>query len=187
MKIYTKTGDDGTTSLFGGTRVMKSNLRVEAYGNIDELNSFLGLLIVKVTDPDMRDYLQKIQHILFNIGSIVATVDKKYEEKLPSLNLEDITSLEATMDKYDSELPIMTNFILPGGDESVAMAHVCRTVCRRTERKLVELSENEIIGENIKHSIRFLNRLSDYFFVISRKLTQLNNTNEVIWKKDVSL
>lgn len=188
MKIYTKTGDDGSTSLFGGNRVAKSTIRVEAYGNIDELNSFLGLLIDDVADKSqIKDYLQKIQHILFNIGSVVATVEEKYIAKLPALLEQDILSLEIQMDEMDSQLPAMTQFILPSGHRQVASAHICRTVCRRAERSLVALKQSEQIHPSIELAIRFLNRLSDYFFVLARYLTQLNNVPEVIWKKDITL
>jgi cob(I)alamin adenosyltransferase len=187
MKIYTKTGDNGTTALFGGERVLKSDIRVEAYGTIDELNSFLGLLIEKVQAHDISVYLASIQHILFNIGSVVATVDEKYIAKLPALHSADIDSLEQSMDKMNETLPAMTNFILPGGGEAASLAHICRTVCRRAERNLVYLASVQEVRKEVEFSIIFLNRLSDYFFVLSRKLAQLNGKNEVIWKKDVTL
>lgn len=187
MKIYTKTGDDGTTSLFGGDRLLKSDIRVEAYGSIDELNSFLGLLILKVNQSEIKNYLTSIQHILFNIGSVIATVDEKYIAKLPPLHSSDIDSLEQSMDSMNEVLPPMTNFILPGGGEAATMAHVCRTICRRTERNLVYLSSQNKEEQGLLFSIKFLNRLSDYFFVLSRNLTQLNSENEVIWKKDILL
>lgn len=187
MKIYTKTGDDGSTSLYGGNRVQKDNARVEAYGTIDELNSFLGLLIEKTHEADIKSYLLNIQHILFNIGSVIATVDEKYMSKLPPLNESDTQSLESSIDQMESTLPSMTNFILPGGGEAPSLSHICRTVCRRAERCLVALSKVEIPNEQLISSMKFLNRLSDYFFVLSRKLTQLNNGNEVIWKKNISL
>ncbi len=187
MKIYTKSGDDGTTALFGGDRVKKSYIRVETYGNIDELNSFLGLLIESIGDGDIRAYLEKIQHILFNIGSVIATQDEKFITKLPKLLPSDITSLENQMDQMDKDLAAMTNFILPSGHESVARAHICRTVCRRAERSLVGLLDSETCHPSLSMALQFLNRLSDYFFVLSRKLTQLNNKNEVIWRKEVTL
>lgn len=187
MKIYTKTGDKGSTALFGGDRVLKSDMRVEAYGNIDELNSFLGLLIEKVNEAAIKSYLQSIQHILFNIGSAIATVDEKYISKLPALHSSDIDSLEKSIDIMNETLPPMTNFILPGGSESAAIGHICRTVCRRAERNLVYLAQSHPEESGLVFAIKFLNRLSDYFFVLSRKLVQLNNENEVIWKKDVLL
>jgi len=187
MKIYTKSGDDGTTSLYGGDRVKKSYLRVEAYGNLDELNSFLGLLIESVEVGDIRRYLEKIQHVLFNVGSLVATVDAKYIAKLPGILSSDVVSLENRIDEMDKELNPMTHFILPGGQESVARAHVCRTVCRRTERSLVALLDAEPCHDVLTLALHFLNRLSDYFFVLARRLTQLNHKNEVIWNKEITL
>jgi len=187
MKIYTKTGDDGTTALFGGERVKKSYIRVEAYGNIDELNSFLGSLIESLSKIELREYMEKIQHILFNIGSVIATVDDKYIAKLPMLLTSDITSLENQMDKMEQDLSPMTNFILPSGHESIARAHICRTVCRRAERSLVALMDTESCHSSLAIALQFLNRLSDYFFVLSRKLAQLNEKSEVIWKKEIKL
>lgn len=185
MKIYTKTGDNGTTSLFGGDRVLKSDLRVEAYGNIDELNSFLGLLIDTVTETTIKNDLSNIQHILFNIGSIFATIDEKYKQKLPKIEDSHIGFLENQMDKMNEKLPSMTHFILPGGSQVVSMTHVCRTVCRRAERSIVK--DTEMLKDaDIQQSLIFINRLSDYFFVLARFLAQLNNTNEVIWKKEIN-
>jgi len=187
MKIYTKTGDDGSTALFGGNRVKKCYVRVDTYGNIDELNSFLGLLIESVESGELKEYLSKIQHILFNIGSIIATVDEKYITKLPALLVTDIESLEVQIDKMDAILPPMTHFILPGGHETIARAHICRTICRRAERSLVDLMTTETCHANVTLALQFLNRLSDYFFVLARRLAQLNIVNEVIWKKEVTL
>lgn len=187
MKIYTKTGDNGSTALFGGDRILKSDIRVDAYGTIDELNSFLGLLIINVSDSDIKKYLISIQHILFNVGSVVATVDEKYIAKLPPLHTSDIDSLEQSIDRMNETLPPMTNFILPGGGEAATLAHVCRTVCRRAERSIVYLSTQNTEEQGLLFSIKFLNRLSDYFFILARKLTQLNSENEVIWLKDISL
>lgn len=187
MKVYTKSGDDGTTSLYGGDRVKKNYPRVETYGNLDELNSFLGLLIESVEEEDIRAYLEKIQHVLFNIGSLVATVDEKYITKLPRILPSDVTSLENQMDEMDKVLEPMKNFILPGGLESAARAHVCRTVCRRAERSLVALLDTESCHDALILALHFLNRLSDYFFVLARRLTQLNHKNEVIWNKEITL
>jgi cob(I)alamin adenosyltransferase len=187
MKIYTKTGDDGSTALFGGNRVKKCYVRVDTYGHIDELNAFLGMLIESLENGELKDYLSKVQHILFNIGSAIATLEEKYIAKLPALLMSDIESLESQIDKMDATLPPMTNFILPSGCETIARAHVCRTVCRRAERSLVALMDTEPCHDSVKVALQFLNRLSDYFFVLSRKLAQLNNTNEVIWKKDITL
>lgn len=184
MKIYTKTGDDGSTALFGGSRILKSAPRVEAYGNIDELNSFIGLLISYIKEEAIRKDLTNIQHILFNIGSIFATIDERYKEKLPKVEDQYILTLENKMDEMEASLKPMTHFILPGGSQEVSLTHICRTVCRRVERSVVRDSEmTEDI--DIQQSLKFLNRLSDYFFVLARYLTQLNNTNEVIWKKEI--
>lgn len=187
MKIYTRTGDQGSTSLFGGDSVSKDNIRVEAYGTIDELNSFLGLMIDELVDQDIKRFNQKIQHVLFNLGSVVATVDERFLDKIPSMRSDDILALENEIDQMELTLPKMTNFVLPSGHRQVSLAHVCRTVCRRAERCLVRLAHVEVVNDQIKTSIIFLNRLSDYFFVLSRKLTQLNQVNEVIWKKDTIL
>lgn len=187
MKIYTKSGDDGTTALFGGERVKKNYIRVETYGNLDELNAFLGLLIESVGENETRSYLEKIQHVLFNIGSVIATIDEKYIAKLPALLPADTLSLEHQIDAMERDLSPMTNFILPSGSESIARAHICRTVCRRAERSLVALMDSENSHPSLTIALHFLNRLSDYFFVLARKLAQFSNQNEVIWKKDITL
>jgi len=187
LKIYTKTGDDGTTALFGGERVSKDDLRVEAYGNIDELNSFLGALIDRLEDGEIKAFNQKLQHILFNIGSIIATVDKRMISKLPQLLLSDIKKIELEIDRYTEDLPSMTHFILPSGHLQVSQAHICRVIARRSERGLVRLSHHTEINEQVKLSIQFINRLSDYFFVLARKLTAENSVEEVIWKKETTL
>lgn len=186
MKIYTRKGDDGTTSLFGGDRLSKADIRVEAYGTVDELNSFVGLLIDYLTDDHIRQYNQKIQHILFNLGSIVATVDEKYIAQLPQITPQEIVSIESEIDQMEVSLPPMTNFVLPSGHHQVSLAHICRTVCRRAERGLVRLYH---VDSNLSLVIliQFLNRLSDYYFVLARKLTQLNAVDEVIWKKETTL
>lgn len=187
MKIYTKTGDDGTTALFGGERVGKDDLRVEAYGNIDELNCFLGALIDRLEDGEIKIFNQKLQHILFNIGSVIATVDERMVSKLPQILVSDIKRIELEIDRYTIDLPPMTHFILPSGHVLVSHAHICRVIARRTERGLVRLSHHEEINEQVKLSIQFLNRISDYFFVLARKLTAENRVEEVIWKKEITL
>ena len=187
MKIYTKTGDDGTTALFGGERVSKDDLRVEAYGNIDELNSFLGALIDRLEDGEIKAFNQKLQHILFNIGSVIATVDERMISKLPQILLSDINKIELEIDRYTQDLPAMTHFILPSGHLQVSQAHICRVIARRSERGLVRLSRHTEINEQVKLSIQFINRLSDYFFVLARKLTAENRVEEVIWKKETTL
>ena len=167
MKIYTKTGDKGKTSLLTGKRVPKYHPRIEAYGTVDELNSFIGLLRAYDFNDGDKEALIEIQNLLFNIGSNLAMDEKKPEYALPEISEKDIELLEKEMDRMDTILPKLKEFILPGGDKAVALCHVCRSVCRRTERLCIELSENEDIDNLI---IIYLNRLSDYFFVLGRKI-----------------
>ena len=178
MKIYTKTGDQGETVLFGGRRVPKSHLRVDAYGTVDELNSFIGLLCDSLESVHDKWILKKVQDRLFTLGSNLAS-DPKKNPITPDLFPEDLTLLEVEMDKMDAELPPLTNFILPGGHPAVSMCHVCRTVCRRAERLVVALHRKEPVEGII---IEYLNRLSDYFFVLARKTGQSFNVPENIWK-----
>lgn len=184
MKIYTKTGDNGSTSLFGGDRLMKSDIRVEAYGTVDELNSYVGLLADKLIATDFSIHLQKIQNILFNIGSVLATLDEQYKSKLPELKNDYLVFLENQIDWMQEKLPVMTQFVLPGGHEHVSLAHVVRTVCRRAERAIVRIENNDQDAQ-ILWSVVYLNRLSDYLFVLSRYLTQYYGTKEVNWQKDI--
>ena len=185
MKIYTKTGDKGKTSLFGGTRVAKHNLRIEAYGTVDELNSHIGLLRDQKIDKKTIEVLVKIQNELFTLGSMLATPKEKEilksgKERLniPKITEEDILFLELEIDAMNANLPQMTNFILPGGHTIVSFCHIARTVCRRAERIVVNLSETETINPI---TISYLNRLSDYLFVLARKLTIDNHITEVPW------
>ena len=185
MKIYTKTGDKGYTSLFGGKRVLKSDDRVEAYGTSDELNSFIGLLRDHIDDKSYRDILLKIQNEIFVIGSYLATPpDEKSEKKLKidALGEENIQFLEERIDEMNKDLPVMTHFILPGGHPLVSYCHVCRNICRKTERNVVKLSEITTIDPII---ITYLNRLSDYFFVLARKLAKENNVEEIKWNASI--
>ena len=177
MKIYTKTGDSGTTSLFGGTRVSKDHIRIEAYGTTDELNSWIGVVRDHSDDEDKKA-LAEIQNTLFNIGSILAT-EKKTSIEIPMIQEKDIESLEAWMDEMSEELPALRNFILPGGHPAVSFCHVARTVCRRAERRVISLSESAEIPENV---VKYLNRLSDLLFVLARKLTFSRQAEEVLWK-----
>ena len=179
MKIYTKTGDNGTTSLFGGKRVLKSDLRIETYGTVDELNSYIGLVRDQEVNAKRKDILVVIQDRLFTIGSILATEPGNTKVKLPSLVEEDIQLLEKEMDKMELELPPMKFFILPGGHQSVSFCHVARTVCRRAERLTIELNTQEAINPLV---IKYLNRLSDYLFMLSRKMTSELGAEEVPWK-----
>ncbi|HFS67980.1 MAG TPA: cob(I)yrinic acid a,c-diamide adenosyltransferase [Flavobacteriia bacterium] len=185
MKIYTKTGDKGTTSLFGGTRVPKYNGRIEAYGTIDELNSHIGLIRDQKIDSHSTEVLIKIQNELFTIGAILATPKNKEKLKngkdrlnIPMVTNKDILFLENEMDKMNQGLPVMTNFILPGGHQTVSFCHIARCVCRRAERLCVLVSENEDIDEIV---LKYLNRLSDYLFVLARKLTKDNKAIEISW------
>jgi cob(I)alamin adenosyltransferase len=181
MKIYTKTGDNGSTSLFGGDRLYKNNPRVDAYGDLDELNSFIGLLadgIFEDEDADTYSLLLSIQDQLFVIGSHLATVDEKYVAKLPSISEDDITLLESSIDLYNETLPAMTHFVLPGGDITASYCHVARTVCRRAERAIVGLSQTDTIDPIF---IKYLNRLSDYLFVLSRKIIADKEKEERLW------
>lgn len=192
-KVYTRTGDKGKTSLIGGSRVLKSNIRLEAYGTIDELNSLMGLLIHDLQidlasasndtnaecDP-IAAFLTAIQNDLFNAGSQLACEDPGLRSKLPGLSSERISDLELEMDRYSKNLKPLRNFILPGGCRSASLAHLARTTCRRAERLCVALSEeSEGIGETLV--IQYLNRLSDYFFVLARHLNRLLGIEEPIW------
>ena len=182
MKIYTKTGDQGITSLLGGVRVPKSDLRIDAYGTIDELNSYVGLLRDQEVNLSRADILKEIQDRLFTIGADLATVPGKDKVKKPDLHAEDIQMLEHQMDGMEADLPPLTAFILPGGHQSVSFCHLARTVCRRAERLAVELASYEQVNEMV---IQYLNRLSDYFFVLGRKMAQELEVEEVTWKPRV--
>ncbi len=179
MKIYTKTGDKGETSLLGGTRVSKSHIRIEAYGTLDELNSYLGLLADQRVNSSRRDFVLGIQNDLFAMGSMLATDPKKSKVKIPPFDPRQIEGLEKEIDFMDSNLPELRNFILPGGHESVSTCHVARSVCRRAERAVIRLSETNEVDEVL---IKYLNRLSDYLFVLARKMSGELNVGEVIWR-----
>ena len=194
MRIYTKTGDKGSTSLIGGTKVPKSHLRIESYGTVDELNSFVGLLGDQLnladtpTPPflffDVITLLREIQDRLFTIGSSLACdPEKEPKLKIPDLKEEDIKVLEDAIDQMDTVLPPMRSFLLPGGHVAVSTAHIVRTVCRRAERTCVRLHEEQLYVEPIV--IRYLNRLSDYFFQLSRYVAHVLNTPEIPWKPRV--
>ena len=178
-KIYTKTGDKGTTALIGGTRVLKSHPRIEAYGTLDELNAFVGLLRDQKIDMHSKQVLLVIQDRLFTVESLVAQDPEKKNSKLPVVSDSDVELLETEMDSMNSTLPALTAFILPGGHPIVSYAHICRTITRRAERLLIKLSEKNHVDEI---SIRYLNRLSDYFFVLGRKLSKDLNAVESVWK-----
>lgn len=185
MKIYTKTGDAGTTALFGGTRVKKYNLRIDSYGTVDELNAYIGLIKDQEVSDDIASVLLKIQNNLFTLGAMLATPPEKETLKsgkerlnIPKINSDAIEFLENHIDKMDQELPQMTHFILPGGHQAVSFCHVARCVCRRAERLSVALNDEEGINEDI---LKYLNRLSDYLFVLARKLTKDLSVEEIKW------
>ena len=179
MKIYTKKGDKGQTSLIGGTRVMKSHVRIEAYGTVDELNSYIGLVRDSVTGDELRALLKEIQDRLFTIGSALAADPEHSRMKLPDLKEDDIMLLEKEIDRMNDVLPPLTNFILPGGHTVVSYCHVTRCVCRRAERLTVNLSEKELVEPLV---IQYLNRLSDYLFVLARYQGHLLKAEEITWK-----
>ncbi|MBN9351712.1 MAG: cob(I)yrinic acid a,c-diamide adenosyltransferase [Chitinophagaceae bacterium] len=181
IKIYTKTGDAGKTSLLGGRRVSKGDLRIESYGSVDELNSFVGLLSDHQTDLYVKDILKEIQDRLFTIGSELATdPEKSARAPVPDLHESDIELLEKEIDRMNEDLPPLLNFILPGGAPAVSLAHVCRSTCRRAERNLIRLNDAE---ENVSALIiKYLNRLSDYFFELARYTSFKLDVPEVIWR-----
>lgn len=178
MKIYTKTGDKGQTSLLGGKRLPKNHLRIDTYGTVDELNSFLGLVRDSANMEDVSREIIQIQDKLFTIGSILAADGDEEKFKVPSISENDIEFLEKSIDKMNESLEPMRNFILPGGNLSASYTHVARTVCRRAERKMVELMSVESAPEII---VKYLNRLSDYLFVLARFITNKQGSVETPW------
>jgi len=179
MKIYTKKGDSGETSLIGGTRVPKHHLRVEAYGSTDELNVYVGLIADQKIDTGYKNVLSEIQDILFTIGASLASDPERSKMKIPDLKEEDITLLENEIDAMEEKLPELQNFILPGGHTIVSFCHLARVVCRRTERIATHLAETDFVAPLV---IPYLNRLSDYLFVLSRKLAKDLEVDEIAWK-----
>jgi cob(I)alamin adenosyltransferase len=185
MKIYTRTGDKGTTALFGGTRVPKYHIRIESYGTVDELNSHLGLIRDKQIDAHYKQLLITIQEKLFTVGAILATDPEKATLKsgksrlnIPKIGEDDISLLETEMDAMNDALPPMTHFVLPGGHATVSYCHIARCVCRRAERLATLLNAEEPIDEAV---LRYLNRLSDYLFVLARKLSNDLQAEEIKW------
>lgn len=185
MKIYTKTGDKGTTALFGGTRVSKRHIRIDSYGTVDELNSWMGLIRDQEIDDNSKKIIALVQDKLFTVGAILATDPEKMilkngKERLniPKIAEEDIVLLEKEIDHMNEALPPMTHFILPGGHTTVSYCHVTRTVCRRAERLATLLYENEPFDEKV---LSYLNRLSDYLFVLARKLAKDVQAEEIKW------
>lgn len=181
LKIYTKTGDKGSTSLIGGTKVPKSDLRIEAYGTVDELNSYLGLCRDLITDEPARELLQTVQDRLFVVGAALACdPEKEPKMKIPDLQVEDVTALEKAIDKMNETLPVMKFFILPGGHPTISQLHVARCVCRRAERCCVRL---ELESHEVEAIIlQYLNRLSDYLFVLARYVGHTTGVAEIAWK-----
>jgi len=185
MKVYTKTGDRGTTALFGGTRVPKDHIRIESYGTVDELNSHIGLIRDQEINSNYKEILIEIQDRLFTAGAILATPPDKETLKngkprlnIPKISENDIELLENEIDAMESDLPPMTHFVLPGGHTTVSYCHIARCVCRRAERLSVHLAHIEPIDELV---LKYLNRLSDYLFVLARKLSADLNAEEVKW------
>ena len=185
MKVYTKTGDKGTTALFGGTRVPKHHIRIDSYGTVDELNSYIGLIRDQEINSHYQNVLMDIQDLLFTVGAVLATDPEKATLKngkdrlnIPKISEDNITALEREMDTMDAALPPMTHFVLPGGHQTVSFCHIARCVCRRAERLASALYELEPFDEN---TLKYLNRLSDYLFVLARKLSHDLQANEIKW------
>jgi len=184
FKIYTKTGDKGSTSLIGGVRVPKNHIRIESYGTVDELNSFIGMVNDMCANEQISGWLREIQDRLFTLGSVLATnPDKEVKMKLPDLHDEDVSWLEQRIDEMNEVLPEMRSFILPGGNLASSTCHVARCVCRRAERLCVGMQEHE---EHVPELIvKYLNRLSDFLFVLSRYISHINGAEEIAWRARV--
>lgn len=180
MKVYTRTGDAGMTSLVGGKRVEKSCARLESYGAIDELNAQVGLLLTYVTEPADRDCLIGIQKRLFVCGAQLATEAESPCKPSCIITVDDVTALEHSIDQASEGLPRWRGFTLPGGCRAAAIAHVCRTVCRRAERRILALDATEKVSPEL---IAYVNRLSDYFYVLALRLNNLQGTEEILWEK----
>ncbi|MCF8260883.1 MAG: cob(I)yrinic acid a,c-diamide adenosyltransferase [Melioribacteraceae bacterium] len=183
MKIYTKTGDEGKTSLFGGKRVWKDDLRIEAYGNVDELNSLLGLAEAEITQTEVKTIIHSLQNRLFDLGSDLASPvhEGKSYSHIPRINKSYSESIEKLIDDLDCKLDPLKNFILPGGTKGAAILHNARTVCRRVERSIIKLDREENIGDEIKV---FINRISDFLFVLARYVNKINGIEDIAWQKE---
>lgn len=177
MRIYTKTGDDGTTSLFGGQRVLKSDLRIESYGTVDELNSHLGWVVAQHPDPRLAAHITTIQDLLFILGADLATPPDK-SVRMDRIRVSDVSMLEGMIDELDATLPTLKSFILPGGSPTAAGLHIARTVCRRAERILIEARKTDVISDEAVH---LLNRLSDLLFVMARFENASKGIKDVKW------
>ena len=181
MKIYTKKGDKGKTQLLGGSMVDKNHIKLECYGAIDELNAFIGNIYDQEINASHKENLLKIQNQLFNLGSRIAFDGKKDKIKLPNVTEKNIEIMERAIDKMDASLPMLKNFILPSGLPTVSKCHIARTICRRAERNLVALGQEQEID---RLHLPYLNRLSDYLFVLARVILKENNVQEIEWQKD---
>lgn len=180
MKVYTRTGDTGNTSLIGGKRVSKTCQRIESYGTIDELNSQVGLLLTYINTTTDRNNLISIQNCLFVIGAQLATDNDSPKTPSTSITADDIATLEKNIDLASENLPKWKGFTLPGGCRAAAIAHICRTICRRAERQIIAMNETESVEEQI---ICYINRLSDYFYVLALRLNFLEGEEEILWQK----
>ena len=180
MKIYTKKGDKGNSSLLGGTKVRKNNIRLEAYGTVDELNAFIGHVHDQKINQKHKTILLKIQNQLFNLGSILSFDGKKSQINLSEITKENIQMLEAEIDKMEEKLAPLKDFILPSGHPYASLCHIARTVCRRAERRVVELNNTEKLNND--NCLEYLNRLSDYLFVLARAILKEQNCPEITWK-----
>lgn len=178
MKIYTKTGDQGTTGLLGGKRVSKSDIKIECFGNIDELNSYLGLISSHELLQNHKEFIQSVQNNLFVAGSLLAADTEKPGIKLPEIHPEEILELEKEIDLIQETLPSLKYFVLPGGNQASSYIHIARTVCRRAERSIVALDSKD---EPTKIILAYLNRLSDYLFVLARKIIHDTGSEEIFW------
>lgn len=178
-KVYTKTGDKGTTALIGGKRVSKSDARIEAFGTVDELLSYIGLLRDYAIEIELKKFLISIQDNLMDVAAVFAYDGENTNVKLPEITDQDIKELEDAMDNMDKELPALNSFILPGGHKAVSFCHIARTVCRRAERRAVAIEDIVVNGENAK---KYINRLSDYLFVLGRKFALDYNIEEIKWE-----
>ena len=185
MKIYTKTGDKGQTALIGGRRVSKADLRIDAYGTVDELNSWIGLVRDQPVNSNRKELLKEIQDRLFTVGSELATDPEKAPKRaMPAITPDDVHLLEEAMDTMDTELPELRAFVLPGGHQAVSFCHLARTVCRRAERLIIALNDTTAqAGIGVDELVlQYINRLYDYLFVLSRKMAQELNSKEVAWQ-----
>jgi cob(I)alamin adenosyltransferase len=178
MKIYTKTGDKGFTSLIGGTRVPKHHIRIESYGTVDELNSYIGLICDQDIDAHDKEVLKQIQDRLFTIGSSLAADPERSKMVIPDLHMSDVEMLETEMDTMNESLHPLKHFILPGGNNTISFCHIARCVCRRAERITVQLAEESTVDEKVNI---YLNRLSDYLFTLARKIANVNKVTENQW------